>query len=35
LRALTIGMKFLEGQQQLEAQLAELVQTVSEDDTIE
>ena len=35
LRALTIGMKFLEGQQHLEAQLAELVQTVSEDDTIE
>ena len=35
LRALTIGMEFLEGQQQLEAQLAELAQTVAADDTID
>jgi tetraacyldisaccharide 4'-kinase len=35
LYALTIGMEFLEGQQQLEAQLAKLAQTAATDDTIE
>lgn len=35
LRALTIGMQFLEGQSQFEAQLAHLAQTVADDATID